>query len=177
MAVNEQVAMFYDTAYEHLLEEMNQKDDLAIKLGDTLDMKASILLAAITLLATQTVYFFDRGASGLPHYLLIGAAALLSLATISAFVELWPRTYMMPVPESSGIDRAAELRDFYSQCEDVDHRAMLAEFTKNRMGWAQSRITANQRINRIKSKFLEWSFYLAATAMLLNIATLFMRLF
>jgi hypothetical protein len=169
--------MFHDKAYERLLEEINSKDDLAVRLGDTLDVKASILLAAITLLATQTAYFLDKKTPGLPHHFLIGAAILLGLATIASFAELWPRTYMMPVPESSGVARAAELHDFYSQQENVDASTMLAEFTKNEMGWARSRIATNQEINHDKSKYLECSFYCTAIAMLLNIATLFMRLF
>ena len=177
MAANAQVTIFHEKAYERLLKEMNSKDDLAVRLGDTLDVKASILLAAITLLATQTAYFLDKGTPRLPHYLLIGAAVLLGSATLSAFTELWPRTYLMPVPESSGISRAAELHDFYSQHEGVEAGVMLAEFTKNEMGWARERITKNQGINRIKSKCLELSFYFTAVAMLLNIATLFMRLF
>jgi len=164
-------------AYERLLDELNSKDDLAVRLGDTLDVKASILLAAITLLATQTAYFLDKQTPGLPHYLLVGAAVLLGMATVTAFAELWPRTYMMPVPESSGIARATELHDFYSQRESVEASTMFAEFTKNEMGWAQSRIATNQGINFVKSKCLEWSFYFTALAMLLNIATLFMRLF
>ena len=169
--------MFHERAYERLLGEFYSKDDLAVKLGDTLDVKASILLAAITLLATQTAYFLDKQTPGVAHYLLIGAAVLLSLATGCAFAELWPRTYMMPVPETSGVSRATELQDFYSQREGINAETMLAEFTKNEMGWAEERIIANQRINHFKSKALEWSFYLAATAMALNIATLFMRLF
>jgi hypothetical protein len=177
MATNSQVTIFHQMAYERLLGEIYSKDDLAVRLGDTLDVKASILLAAITLLATQTAYFLDKQAPGLAHYLLVGAVLLLGFATIAAFAELWPRTYLMPVPESSGINRATELHGFYSQHDDVDARTMIAEFTKDEMGWAQTRISTNQAINRNKSKFLEFSFYFTAIAMLFNIATLFMRLF
>jgi hypothetical protein len=177
MSANAQVNIFHEKAYERLLEEINSKDDLAVRLGDTLDVKASILLAAITLLATQTAYFLDKGILGLPHYLLIGAAGLLGLATLAAFAELWPREYQLPVPESSGIDRAAELRDFYSQHEGVESSVMLSEFTKNQIGWAQFRILKNEGINESKSLCLQFSFYLIALAMSFNFATLFMRLF
>jgi len=134
-------------------------------------------LAAITLLATQTAYFLDKKIPGTSHYLLLAAAILLGAAIAAAFAELWPRTYIMPAPESSGIARAAELHDFYSKHENVDANTMLAEFTKNEMGWAQERIAKNQRINHYKSKYLEWSFYFTGAAMILNVATLFMRLF
>ncbi len=177
MSDNAIVTVFHDRIYERLLQEMNSKDDLAIKLGDGLDVKASILLLVITFLATQTAYFLDKHAAGLPHYLLVAAGVLLGCATIAAFVELWPRTYVLPLPEKSGIDRAAELRDFYSQHEGVEADVMVAEFTKNEMGWAQSRISTNQGINHVKARWLEWSFYLTAVAMIFNIATLLMRLF
>jgi hypothetical protein len=60
MATNVKATIFHERAYERLLEEINSKDDLAVRLGDTLDVKASIVLAAITLLATQTAYFLDQ---------------------------------------------------------------------------------------------------------------------
>jgi hypothetical protein len=177
MSSNDNVMDFQDMAYQRLLEEMNEKDDLTLRLGDTLDIKASILLAAITLLATQTAYFLDKRQTGVANYLLIGSVILLCCGTIAAFWELWPRTYLLPVPEKSGIDRAAELRGFYSQHEGVEAGTMFAEFTKDEIGWAQFRISTNQNINKFKSKCLEWSFYLTGAAMVLNIATLLMRLF
>jgi len=177
MSVNAQVTIFQERAYERLLEEMNQKDDAAIKLGDTLDVKASILMAAIALLATQTAYFLDKQTPGLAHFLLIGAGISLAFATIFSFVELWPREYHFPVPERSGIDRVAELHQFYSQHQIVDASVMVSEFTKDEMGWAQFRISKNEAINETKSLCLQLSFYLTAAGMTLNIATLFMRLF
>jgi len=177
MPENAEVIKFHEAAYERVLEGMFAKDDLSIKLGDTLDVKASVLLAAITLIATQTAYFLDKGVAGLSHYLLIGAGVLLVGAMAFAFIELWPRKYTLPRPEKSSIDRVAELRDFYAQHENVESSLMLAEFTKDEIGWAQTRISENQAVNRTKSKSLEWSFYLTALAMIFNIATLLMRLF
>ena len=168
MAANAQVAAFHEKAYERLLDELNSKDDLAVRLGDTLDVKASILLAVIALLATQTAYFLDKGVSGLPHYLLVSAAGLLGLATLASFAELWPRHCQLPVPESSGIARAGELRDFYSQHEGIESSVMLSEFTKDEIGWAQFRISKNEAINDQKSRCLEISFSLTAGAMTLD---------
>jgi hypothetical protein len=177
MSSNAQVTAFHDAAYERLLGEMNKKDDSAIKLGDTLDVKASILLAAIALLATQTAYFLDKHVLGVAHVLLILSGVCLAIATIASFFELWPRDYHFPVPEKSGIDRAAELRDFYSQHEGVDASVMLSEFTKDEIGWAQFRISKNEAVNERKSLCLRISFYLIAASMTFNIITLFMRLF
>jgi hypothetical protein len=177
MATNAQAAIFHERAYERLLDEINSKDDLAVRLGDTLDVKASILLAAITLLATQTAYFLDKQTPGLPHYFLIGAVVLLVLATVATFVELWPTDYHLPVPETSGIDRVGEIYDHYSKYENADADVMISGFINDEIGWAQFRISRNEAINDKKSLWLQVSFYLTAGAMTLNLATLFMRLF
>lgn len=146
-------------------------------MADSLDVKASILLLVITFIATQTAYFLDKHATGYAHSLLIASGVLLGLATVAAFVELWPRTYVIPAPETSGVDRAAELRDFYAKHEGIGADSMMSEFTKNEMGWAQARIEKNEGINYTKARFLGWSFYLTALAMTLNILVLFTRLF
>jgi hypothetical protein len=136
MATNTQVISFYERAYERLLQEMYAKDDLVVKLSDTLDVKASILLAAITLLATQTAYFLDKQTPGTAHCLLLCAAILLAISTVLAFAELWPRTFLMPAPETSGISRASELHGFYSQHEGIkrgNHARRIHE-ERNGMG-------------------------------------------
>ena len=60
MSESSQVASFHGTVCERLLIEINAKDDLATKLGDALDVKASILLVVIVFLATQTAYFLEN---------------------------------------------------------------------------------------------------------------------
>jgi hypothetical protein len=173
MAANTALNAFHEGVYERLLAEISTKDDLEVRLGDTLDVKASIGLVVITFLATQTAYFLDKHPSGFPHGLQIASAIFLAAATIAAFIVLWPRNYILPLPESSGIDRAAELREFYSQHEGVETSTMLAQFVQDEIGWAKIRISANEKQNEAKSAWLQWSFYLTAIAMLTNIVTLF----
>ncbi len=64
MSESSQVASFHGTVCERLLIEINAKDDLATKLGDALDVKASILLVVIVFLATQTAYFLEKQTQG-----------------------------------------------------------------------------------------------------------------
>lgn len=45
---------------DRLLAELSAKDDLAFKLGDTLDVKASIVMVVIAFLGTQTAYLQGR---------------------------------------------------------------------------------------------------------------------
>lgn len=158
---------------ERLLDELNAKDDLAIKLGDTLDVKASIGLVVITFLATQTAYFLDKHISGAAHNMQVGSVVCLSVALFFALVELWPRTYMLPLPESSAVSRAEELRKHYAQYADAPAAAISEHLTKDEIEWAKTRIIANQKKNHQKSRWLSISFYFTAGALILNILTLF----
>lgn len=162
-----------DGVNERLLDELNAKDDLAIRLGDTLDVKASIGLVVITFLATQTAYFLDKHVSGAAHNMQIGSVVSLSVALIFALLELWPRTYMLPLPESSGISRAEQLRKHYAQYEDAPISAVVEQLTKDEIAWAKTRITANQKKNHRKSAWLSVSFYFTVGALILNLLTLF----
>lgn len=162
-----------DGMNERLLEELSSKDDLAIRLGDTLDVKASIGLVVITFLATQTAYFLDKHISGAAHIMQVGSVVCLSVALFFALVELWPRTYMLPLPESSGIERAEQLRKHYAQYENVPDFVVIEQLTKDESAWAKVRIAVNQKKNHSKSIWLSISFYFTTVAMILNILTLF----
>lgn len=68
---------------EKLLAELNAKDDLAQRLGDTLDVKASMGMVVITFLGTQTAYFLDKHVVGIAHKLQAVSVCFLVLATIA----------------------------------------------------------------------------------------------
>lgn len=84
-----------DSINDRLLAELNSKDDLAFKLGETLDVKASIGLVVITFLGTQTAYLLDKHVTGVFHALQDVLVIFLVIATIMSIVELWPRDYIM----------------------------------------------------------------------------------
>lgn len=177
MTEKTEVALFSRHANERLLSEMNTKDGVAVNLGDTLDVKASILLALIVFLATQTAYFLEGSPAGFLRFLLFSSAVLLGAATACSFLELWPREYFLLSPEKILSDRVVELRDFYSANEGFSGEEMIQELTENEVEWARKRISCNQKINRRKSFWLWLSFGLAALAMIFNTAILFTRLF
>src|SRR5712691_6291973 len=109
------------TIVETLLEEVNAKEDLAVRLGDTLDTKASIGLAIIIFLATQSAYFLDKGLMRFPGTMQIFSIICSVVAGILALAELWPREYILPQPESDYIQqRIDELTTHYSPYPDVE---------------------------------------------------------
>jgi hypothetical protein len=157
---------------DRLLAELNVKDDLAFKFGDTLDVKASIGMVVITFLATETAYLLDKHVTGISHMLQAGSVIALVIATITSIVELWPRDYLMVEPEANTASRIAELKEHYSQYDDKVDGHVLKELTTNEIKWATDRIAANQSKNNSKAKWLEWSYKATAVAFVLNAITL-----
>lgn len=162
---------------EMLLGEMNAKEDLALRLGDAMDVKASIGLAVILFLATQTAYFLDKGLPRLGIVMQLFSIVCVVLAAIFSLLELWPRTYILPEPESDYIPkRLEELKQHYSPYPDAESNVTEA-FVNDEIQWAKNRITDSQRKNRIKSYRLEVSFWCTGAAVILNLLTtsLFLR--
>lgn len=160
---------------ERLLGEINAKEDLSLRLGDALDVKASIGLALILFLATQTAYFFEKGLPRIGMWMQFASIVFIILATFFALYELWPRKYTLPQPESPIIpDRVAELRQhFQAHTEldsDVDHK-IVDELLKDEILWATKRISENQKTNWLKSNSLNRSFWFTVPAIVLNIGT------
>jgi hypothetical protein len=159
---------------EMLLGEINAKEDLSLRLGDALDVKASIHLAILIFLATQTAYFFDKSLPRLAVNMQLFSLVCEIAAIVFALLELRPIKYILPEPESVVItDRIDELTQFYRgmHSETVEHDVAWA-ITRDQIAWTKKRITNNQKLNRLKSGFLEASFWFTLGAVVLNVLTL-----
>ena len=158
------------------LGEINAKEDLSLRLGDALDVKASIGLALLIFLATQSAYFFDKGIARYAYWMQVASVVCIVAAAIFAICELWPRTYILPEPESNIItERIEQLRQFFlaHPNEHADIEASIASaLISDQMKWAKERIADNQKKNWRKSDCLNWSFWLTIPAIALNLATL-----
>lgn len=153
------------------LGEINAKEDLSLRLGDALDMKASISLAVIVFLATQSAYFFDKRLPHLAFCIQAVSVICVALAAIFAVIELWPVTYGLPAPESSRIpQRLQELREHYRPYANAEENSVNA-IIEDEIAWAIERIGANDTKNIRKSNALAWSFWFTAAAMFLNLVT------
>ena len=69
------------------LEEINAKEDLSLRLGDALDVKASIGLAIILFLATQSAYLLDKGLPRLGVHVQFVSIVCLVLAALFALLD------------------------------------------------------------------------------------------
>jgi hypothetical protein len=157
---------------EKLLEELTAKDDLVFKLGDTLDMKSSIVLVVITFLGTQTAYFFDKHPSGLAHSFQVASVMFLALATLAAIVGLWPRNYWMTQPEKLVTNRIEELTEYFSKESGDLESNVLGQLGLDEIGWATKRIADNKIKNTDKAHCLYTAFAGTALALLCNVLTL-----
>lgn len=154
-----------------LLEEINAKEDLSLRLSDALDVKASIGLAVILFIATQTAYFLDKGLPRLGVAMQVFSIICVVLAAIFAILELWPRTYILPDPESDYIQRRIEtLTEHYRPYPNAESNVAGA-FTREEIEWAKKRIADSQRKNRTKSWELTASFCCTGGAVILNLLT------
>lgn len=157
---------------ESLFEQINAKEDLSLRLGDALDIKASIGLAVILFLATQSVYFLDKAT--LPQtciWIQRISIGFVVIAAICALLELWPRMYILPEPESAVVtDRVVQLNRYYAPYPESERNVQDA-LLKDEIRWATDRIADNQKKNRLKSSLLNWSFWMTGVAVILNLST------
>ena len=159
------------------LGELNAREDLSLRLGDAMDVKASISLAVILFLSAQTAYFFDKGLPRYGVYIQIVSIVCVVLAALLALLELWPTTYGLPAPESPRIsERLAELTKHYSPYPDVEKRVVEA-IVQDETVWAIERIKDNDKNIDRKAVMLAGSFWFTCVALLLNLATVFPYLF
>src|SRR5947209_1891883 len=125
---------------EMLLDEINAKEDLSLRLGDALDVKASIGLALILFLATQTAYFIDKGGLSLVAVIAqLFSIVCVVLGALFALLELWPRMYVLPDPESEYVaQRIEQLTEHYSHYEETESNVSHA-LMKDQIQWAKMR--------------------------------------
>ncbi|HEX4424173.1 MAG TPA: hypothetical protein VH079_02155 [Terriglobales bacterium] len=161
---------------ERLLEEINAKEDLSLRLGDALDVKASIGLAVILFLGTQSAYFLDKHLPRIGVAIQIFSISCILIAAACALAELWPRTYTLPEPESKIIPKRIEelTKHFSAYPNDYpDVASSVAQaFTNDEIDWATSRIAENNEKNSRKSDRLNYSFCFTLAAVILNQLTL-----
>jgi hypothetical protein len=156
---------------ERLLEEINAKEDLSLRLGDALDIKASIGLAVILFLATQNAYFLEKSLPKITVWVQFVSIGCVAIAALFALWELWPRMYILPQPESPIVtDRIEQLNQHYGSYPNTEENVRQA-LLQDEIRWATGRIADNQKKNGWKSALLNWSFWLTGIAVVLNLLT------
>lgn len=149
-----------------------QRDQVEFALGDTLDIKTGLILAALTFLAIQSG---DLIKPGLPIYQnFMEAISVLCLVLSGSFCvyELLPRDYDRDRTPEEYIDWIE--RKKAAGHEDSEMPSIVADM---RLKLANQRIANNFAINAKKSKAMNTAFVFMVIAFGLNILTLLTRLF
>lgn len=147
-----------------VIERLNSKDELTLQRGDTLDVKASIVLVVVTFLAGQSAELLSKGSLTCPGKATqIVAAISLGLAGILIWCQLWPREYEIEAAEKLSEWRA-ELEDFYQGDPDASAK-VLELLRKGIIDRTTERIYANGAINRTRSTLLLWSYVLTTLSL------------
>jgi hypothetical protein len=153
-----------------------RRDDREFSLGDTLDVKTSVILAVIVFLAAQTDAFFQSGLIGWPRYFQYCSVVALILGGIFAVLELRPRNYQQedsPVKYDEWIEK---LRLHYAKTENMDAE-IFEQAVLGRIQRARERAEQNIIVNQRKSDLLHWAFWCTVISLAANLATLVIRLF
>jgi hypothetical protein len=155
-----------------IIERLSAKDELTFQRGDTLDVKASIVLVVVTFLAGQSADLLAKGnLTCLGKVTQIVAAISLALAGILLWCQLWPREYEVEAAEKLP-QWKADLEDFYR--DDPDGAMKVFDLlTKGIIDRTAERISVNGAKNRTRSQLLLWSYVFTTLSLAINLLTLF----
>jgi hypothetical protein len=155
-----------------IIERLNAKDELTYQRGDTLDVKASIVLVVVTFLAGQSADLLAKGnLTPLGKTVQIVAAISVALAGILVWGQLWPREYEVEAAEKLP-QWKAELEEFYSDVSGGSEM-VSAVLTEGIIRRTTERIYANSAINRERSNLLLWSYIFASLSLGIDLVTMF----
>ncbi|HET7213626.1 MAG TPA: hypothetical protein VFL79_08560 [Terriglobia bacterium] len=154
-------------------EHVKSQDDLEFGLGDTLDVKTSIAVVAITFLATQSAGFLDSKPALPPwlHFAQFFSILFLAVAGVLALGELWPRKYAARTAPGEFQSWVERLSTFYNGDPDSASK-VITEIARQEIQKSTKRFEHNSKVNTQKFWFLEWCFRLTLFALMLNLLTL-----
>lgn len=156
-----------------VLDFVKSQEDLEFSLGDTLDVKASILLVVVTFLATQSSEFLNRATILAAHwrYAQMFSIGFLIAAGFLALLELRLRKYPARMEPKKFLGWLAEVRDFYATEADPEARIIAWVYTKE-IEKSQNRFEQSNVINTRKASMLKWCFRFTLGALGVNLLTL-----
>jgi hypothetical protein len=154
-----------------VVEAVLERDRALFTMGDTLDVKASIVLVLITFLATLTSDILHDHALSAPLRLAqVLSAMLLAAGAICSVASLWPKDFQVETGEGFA-EWLQDLRTHYASEPEPD-LSVSAAIADGRIARAHERIVHNRALTEWKSQLVFWAFAITATAMVLNLVTL-----
>jgi hypothetical protein len=156
-------------------EYVYERDRAEFSLGDTLDIKAGLILACLTFLAIQAG---ELSRQPLNQYQIIAQGISIMSLIAGGFLSvavLWPYKYYReatPDKYDSWIEQMESYRANHPEATAVDHA-----LTGARLSAAKQRILLNGSINKRKSTLMFAAFGATVVSFMANILTLARHLF
>lgn len=155
-----------------IIERLNAKDELTYQRGDTLDVKASIVLVVITFLAGQSAELLTRGnLTEVGKIVQVISAIAVALAGIFVWGQLWPREYEVEAAEQLP-QWQTELEEFYDGVPNAS-AAVAVALEDGIIERTMERIYVNAAINKTRSNLLLGSYIFATLSLVINLLTMF----
>jgi hypothetical protein len=153
------------TTIEFLGERTRERDRFELDLGDTFDVKASIVLLILTFLGTisATMLTADRVAAG-AKLAQIPVIAATVISGIFCVAGLWPKDYLFDDLPEAYANWLADLGESASE--------QLEGVTSLSMELANGRIIHNHTLNKTKAWCLNGAFWCMALALFIELGTL-----
>lgn len=152
---------------ELLISESRSRDEAEFALGDTLDVKASILLVVVIFLAgiTGGLLASVGGEHGSMKWAQIVCAIFLFASGILIVYVIWPRAYL-----TEGENRASDLLKYFEEnpMAEADPEIEIT-ILKDDISETGKRIVHNREVNAKKSRALRWAFYTVIPALVLEL--------
>jgi len=153
-----------------------ERDAREFSLGDTLDIKTSIILVVLVFLAGQTDTFFHDGLVGDARILQYVSVGAVICGGICAVFELIPRRYSVEATPTEYDTWIADLKKRHEKDANPD-AVVLERAILGRAKRAKERAETNIAVNERKSNLMTASFYFSAASLGANLITMVMRLF
>jgi|GEM_PF-5934068 len=155
-----------------------ERDRQEFALGDTLDIKTGLILAALTFLAIQTGDLLKTSAT--PTQVALQGFSILGLIVggILAVAELWPRDYGRDASPQKYMDWVRGIDKYREEYPETGTEPVTVEqLNAARVQTAVSNVETNLALNRKKSTLMFSAFFCVAASFALNVLTLVIRLF
>lgn len=155
-----------------ILEEAERLDEIHYEVGDTLDVKSSIILVVVTFLGTLSGEILSRPAlAGLAKAVQVSAILCLCVAGVLTLLALFPRKFDIPPDTGEMLEYADGLERHYGNfCNGAE--MLLKHFQQNRIAAAMERIATNRDLANAKLKLNKAAFYVTAVAVCLELFSL-----
>jgi hypothetical protein len=156
------------TGDEILRERLNEREQILLQQADALDVKASILLVAVTFLAGHSMYLLSGSPSAFIRWDQRVSVALQVLAGIILALHLRIRKYQGETTQDY-----PEWRDSLIQHFGTDqHEQIEAELNKGIISRSLLRVAEADWINNTKARHIARAYWITLLAFGLNLAAL-----